>query len=291
MKRISLLTVALLGCLFSGLAQSNSILWEITGKKLEKPSYLYGTIHIQAEDVFSFDPLVYNKLKSCDALAVELVMDEIDKTAVRDKMIMEEGSIKDYLTEEEYDLLDSVVKEKVGQPLFLFEKMKPFFLSSQIMQTSMPKEKPLALDMHLIASARKMDMEVVPLEEFSDQIGAIDKISLQEQTDMLMDNITDAETSMEEEFEKLVRAYVSQDLDSLKIMMQDTALPEAFAKELLVRRNKGMAGEIHKIMKKKSVFAAFGAAHLVGEKGVIELLRKKGYTLKPVPFDFDISKN
>ncbi len=290
MKRQILLLISLIAFVFSGVSQQDALLWKVSGKKLDEPSYLYGTIHIQAKEVFAFDPLVYDKIKSCDALAVELIMDEIDPETTKALMLMEEGSIADYLSDEEYHLLDSVMKAKTGQPLVLFEKMKPFFLSSQIMQTMMPKEMPLALDMHLIDTARKMDKNILALETLAGQIGAIDKMTEEEQVDMLMDGLADEDNSMEKQFNRLVDAYVAQDLDSLQVLMQDTALPESFGKELIVKRNKGMAKTIHKIMKKQTVFAAFGAAHLVDENGVIELLRKKGYTVEKVPFDFDVQE-
>lgn len=290
MKRQILLFVSLIGFIFTGLAQQDALLWKVTGKNPDKPSYLYGTIHIQAKEVFAYDTLIYDKMRSCEALAVELIIDEIDPESTKELMLMEEGSIADYLSDEEYHLLDSVMKARTGQPLMLFEKMKPFFLSSQIMQTMMPKEMPLPLDMHFIDTARKMDKNILALEELSDQIGAIDKMSVEEQVDMLMDGLTDEENSMEKQFTRLVDAYVAQDLDSLQVLMRDTALPESFGKELIVNRNKGMAKALHKIMKKQSVFAAFGAAHLVGEKGVIELLRQKGYEIEPVRFDFAIAE-
>ncbi|MFO7789904.1 MAG: TraB/GumN family protein [Bacteroidota bacterium] len=290
MKRQLLLIITLTGFVFSGLAQQDALLWKVTGKKLDEPSYLYGTIHIQAKTVFAFDPVVYDKLESCDALAVELIMDEIDQEEVKEQMIMEEGTIADYLSDDEFDMLDSIMQARTGQPLLLFQKMKPFFLSSQLMQNMMPKEMPMPLDMHFIDTARKMDKNILALEELSDQIGAIDKMTIEEQVDMLMDGLTDEENSMEKQFNRLVDAYVAQDLDSLQVLMQDTALPEAFGDELIIHRNKVMAKNIHKIMKKQSVFAAFGAAHLVDEKGVIKLLRKRGYTVEPVRFDFAVAE-
>lgn len=290
MKKQVLLAASVFLFIFSGFAQENSILWEVSGKKLEKPSYLYGTIHIQERDVFDFDPLIYKKMKSCDALAVELLMDEIEPEVVREQMLMEDDKLSNYLSDQEYELLDSIMKAKTGQPLMLFEKMKPFFIMSQLMQASMSSEMPMALDMHLIDTARKMDMEVLALEELSDQIGAIDKMSIEEQVGMLMENIDDTANNIQKQLDKLKKAYLNQNLDSLYMLTKDTALPEAFAKELLINRNKGMAKEMHKLMKKKSVFAAFGAAHLVGEEGVVRLLRKKGYTVKPIKFEFTPAK-
>jgi hypothetical protein len=51
---------------------------------------------------------------------------------------------------------------------------------------------------------------------------------------------------------------------------------------LLDKRNTNWVAQLNKIMKKESVFIAVGAGHLVGEMGLISLLRKAGYTLRPL---------
>ncbi len=285
MKRIFILIIACLGLVSFALAQENTLLWEVT-KKNSNPSYLYGTIHLQDKRVFAFDDLVYKKIKACDALAVELVLDEIDFAELNKMMLMEEGTLSDYLSQEEYVLLDSLVKAKIGQPLMLFAKMKPFFLMAQLMQSETPKDMPLALDMHFVDTARDMSKTVLALEEMQDQIGAIDKISTQEQVDMLVEGIKDFDNYIEKQMKKLVEAYLKQDLQQIHDLMEDPSLPKEFGEELLVKRNHGMAKKLNKLMKKQTVFAAFGAGHLVGDEGVIALLRKKGYTVKPIVFKF-----
>jgi uncharacterized protein len=288
MKKLLPLSLIIIGFVFSGFAQENSLLWEVTKKDGDKPSYLYGTVHIQDKRVFSYDPIVYEKMKICDALAVELILDELDASAIQEQMFMKEGKLQDYMTDTEYKLLDSVVKAKTGQSAAMFAKMKPFFLSSQLMQIDMPKDMPLALDMHFIDTARKMGNTIISLEELSDQIGAIDKMSIEDQIGMLMDGLENYDEHMAEQMDKLLDAYISQNLTDMYDLMQDTAMPAEFGEELLIRRNYGMAKSIRKIMKKQTVFAAFGAAHLVGDEGVINLLRKKGYTVKPIKFEFSI---
>lgn len=287
MKKLIALAVVLTGFLFSSVAQESSLLWEVS-KKNQKTSYLYGTVHIQDKRVFAFDPIVYQKIKSCDALAVELIIDEIDRDVMQEVMLLEEGLLSDYMTDEEWKILDSVTKAKTGQSAALFSRMKPFFLSSQLMQIDMPKDMPMALDMHFIDTARDLSREVIALEELSDQIGAIDKMSVEDQVDMLLDGLEDYDNHMAEQMDELVGAYLAQDLSKMHDLMQDTTLPKEFGEELLVTRNYGMTKAIRKIMKKQSVFAAFGAAHLVGDEGVIALLREKGYTVKPVKVEFKL---
>jgi len=58
---------------------------------------------------------------------------------------------------------------------------------------------------------------------------------------------------------------------------------KGFEDEILDKRNQNWIPIIEKAAHDKSTFFAFGAAHLAGEKGVVSLLRAKGYTVKPLP--------
>jgi uncharacterized protein YbaP (TraB family) len=53
-------------------------------------------------------------------------------------------------------------------------------------------------------------------------------------------------------------------------------------KILLFNRNKIMANRIDQFAKEETFFAAIGAGHLGGEKGVLRLLKLKGWKVKPV---------
>ena len=124
---------------------ANSLLWKVTKKSGDEPSYLYGTIHIQDARVFAFSEDVYTMLKSCDVLAVELVMDEIDQTVLMESFTVKEGAIKDYMTEEQYHTLDSIFTERIGQGFAMYQKMNPFFFTSMFAQLDLPQDMPMAL--------------------------------------------------------------------------------------------------------------------------------------------------
>ena len=87
-------------------------------------------------------------------------------------------------------------------------------------------------------------------------------------------------------FDSLVLAYLAFDMTMISKMLTDTTLPDNFDKVLVDKRNKTMYKGFRKIAKKQHVFCAVGAAHLPGDKGLIGLLRKKGYTVEPVTFEW-----
>jgi uncharacterized protein len=163
--------------------------------------------------------------------------------------------------------------------------MKPFFLSSQLMQMNIEQDMELALDLHFLKLARDANKSCYGVEEFSDQINAIDAITYQEQAQMLYQGLTDtAGNSDLNKLDEMLFTYMEFDLENMLVMTNDTSLPAAFNKAFLIDRNVGMAKHFVKIAKKQSLFCAVGAAHLPGETGVLALLRKKGYTVEPVIF-------
>ncbi len=266
-------------------AYSQSLLWKISGKGLEAPSYLYGTIHIQDNRVFLYGDEVKQAFEQANAYAMEVIIDEIDKDKMQKLIYMKKNELKDFYTSEEYELLDKYCQEKMGVGLAFLGKMKPFFLSSQLMQLDMPKDRALALDADFLKKARTSGKKIIGIEKLKEQMGAINKISLKEQADMLLSLAKSPEENAEK-FEKLVTSYTSFDFEQMQELLSDTTLPKQFEQALLIKRNKKMAKRIAKIVKKQVSFNAIGAAHLLGEKGVVALLRKKGFTVEPVPFKF-----
>src|SRR5450432_1175698 len=92
---------------------------------------------------------------------------------------------------------------------------------------------------------------------------------------------TDEESSygLEKKTEDAYRRGDLDMLDSLERLMEPSA---AYMEKFLYRRNEIQAHSIDSIIKHHSLFVGVGAAHLPGKRGVIEWLRKKGYTLRPV---------
>ena len=114
-----------------------------------------------------------------------------------------------------------------------------------------------------------------------EQIKATDAISLDDQLKILQQMLHDT-SDMAAGFDSLVIAYLNFDLGVIAEMLRDTLLPDNFNQVLVEKRNVTMFKGFRKLAKKQHVFCAVGAAHLTGEKGLIALLRKKGYVVEPV---------
>lgn len=268
---------------------SQSLLWKVTGNGLQEPSYLYGSFHIQDQRVFSFDTTVLTALYSCDAFAMEILMDEIDPKELKSAMYMPEGKLlSNLLPAGDFQKLDSICKAKVGVTAYLMNSMKPFFVMSAMQVSEFSQEQADALDLFFLKKAREAGKLCYGVEKYQTQIDAIDAISLKEQIKMLSMAINDTSSQVDGESSsmELLNVYLAFDLDSMLVLSNDESMPKKFNQIFLIDRNVGMAKNFEKIAKEHTLFCAVGAAHLGGVKGVIALLRKKGYTVEPVPFQW-----
>ncbi|MBO4503208.1 MAG: TraB/GumN family protein [Bacteroidales bacterium] len=283
-----LLSIGLLCLACTAFAQS--LLWRVSGRDLKVSSYLYGTIHIQDKRVFAFDSTVWHCFNSCDALAVEVLLDRLDYSTVREKMLLPEGqSLVKMLSKEDLAVLDSLCKAKLGVGVIFLGNMKPFFLSSALQQADLPKEMPLALDLFFLQQARNRGMYCYGLEDYMDQIKATDAITLDDQLKILRQTLHET-GDVAASFDSLTLAYLAFDLETITKMLDDTMLPDNFRRVLVEKRNQTMYKGFRKLAKKQRVFCAVGAAHLPGDKGLIGLLRKKGYTVEPVNFEWNVDR-
>ena len=81
----------------------------------------------------------------------------------------------------------------------------------------------------------------------------------------------------------MINVYKSQQLKEIGEMFSKSESGMDEHKDLLLNnRNANWVKQLKDIMKKERVFVAVGAGHLVGEQGLIALLRKEVYTLRPL---------
>lgn len=257
---------------------------------MQKPSYVYGTIHIQDARVFSFDTtVVLDALQSCDAFAMEILLDEINAKEMQAGMYMPKGKmLSKMMSKQDFARLDSTCKKDIGVSAYLVNTLKPFFLASMLGQTQIPTDQEEALDLYFLKRARSAQKNCYGVEKFQTQIDAIDAISLKDQVKMLVATLDeDKSDTTGTGFDDLLNAYLTFDFDKMLELSNDPSMPKKFNKIFLIDRNVGMADHFEEIALKESVFCGVGAAHLAGEKGVLSLLRKKGYTVEPVIFNWN----
>jgi len=278
--------------LFPLFAQAQ-LLWKITGNKLKKPSYLYGTMHTSHEKAFKLVDSLVVKIGTCEVYAGEMILDPSMFLAVMQQIFMgKDTTLQTLLSAEEYKIVKKTLDEKLGMMSPFVDRMKPMFTSvfiqaGDIEGMKAPDEgkverKPL--DLHLQDEAAKRSLFLVGLETLEEQMNVFNGVSLQNQAKMLYQEIINIDSKTGNTgMEKMLDWYAEQKLDSLyQYASKEFANEPELSYRILTKRNLTMADRIEKLILEKSAFIAIGAAHLPDKQGVIELLRKKKFKVEPI---------
>ncbi|MCF8234723.1 MAG: TraB/GumN family protein [Bacteroidales bacterium] len=264
---------------------NNSLLYGISGNGLKEPSYLFGTVHLLCPDQLEISENVTNAIQQSEVLVLEVNMSIPDFLSRAQKlMYMKEGLTLDSLfNEEEYETLNHYFKDSIQMPLFMFRRVKPFFVMSFTLIGFMDC-KPASYEEALLKIAKQNDLEVIGIETVEEQMGIIDEIELEMQADMLLESISKYD-STRMMYNEMMRLYLSGDIDGIFMLTQEYMSDEYAEIEmgLLTERNHKWIPIIMDLINKQPAFIAVGAAHLGGKNGLIHLLRKKGFKIKPLP--------
>lgn len=284
------LMILFLGCkaqsnpVFQTQANEETLLWEVSGNGLSKPSFLFGTFHLLCKQDIHFSEQLKKAFNYSDTVYMELDMDD-PSTMLSAMMYMNmkgDTTLADLYTDKEYERLKNYFSDTLKMPLALLQKAKPYFLVALLYPRMMNCSSPAGVEEELVKLAKENKKEIKGLETMQFQASVFDSIPYQWQAKELLKNI-DSFSVNKTEFETMLRFYKNQNLDSIKTMLGKSEFgSEKYDDLLLTNRNKKWVKKLNTIMKKESVFVAVGAGHLVGEHGLISLLKKQGYTVKPL---------
>ena len=264
---------------------ANTLLWEISGNGLKKPSYLFGTMHILCADDAHLSENLKNIIKSTDLIYFELDMDDMQEMmGALQYLRMNDGQkISELLTKEEYAKVENYFKDNnFPMPLSLMNRFKPYFVSSLIGEQMLTCQQKNGMEMQIMNESKKYKKEIKGLESTRFQASIFDSIPYAKQAKDLVNYIDSIDTYKQVMLE-MVDVYRQQDLARMDSLMHksDPGMEE-YMDILLYDRNRRWAHHMPDMMYGQSVLFAVGAGHLPGEAGVINLLREKGYKVSPL---------
>lgn len=292
--------------LFTIVSANAQLLYKISGKGLDEPSYIVGTFHLAPASFAESIPGAERVLASVEQVCGEVDMKEMESMEniqkTMEAMMLPDGqTLSDILTTEEMDKLNAYLRKIVGVDLtnpMLAEqmgKMTPMSLSTTLELMTFMKETPgfnpaALIDSYFQKEAIKKGKPAIGFETIDFQIQVLYKsCSIDRQKEALFCLIDNDETYSELQKE-LTNAYFSQDLEGLQTVMEqeysmDCGNEEETEKEtelVLYGRNEDWINKMPAIMSEKSTLFVVGAGHLPGERGVLKLLKDNGYKVKAV---------
>lgn len=258
--------------------ENKGLLWEISGNGLTEKSYLFGTIHLVPEKEFFLPQLLVEKLTSCKTLATEIELDipMMKQISMAKSMLMpQDVEMKSLMDSVAWNKLQQYCRDsinlsdkKIGQ----YFRLKPYFAASMLLKEKLGDIK--SYDKEIESLAKKNKITNIGLEKLEDQLALFDSIPLKEQAKELVKE----NTTLYIEYRKVFNMYKSGNVD----LMANTAMEEVDGKKMLVNRNNKWMPVIKQQISKQPTFIAVGAAHLGGEIGIINQLRKAGYKVESI---------
>ncbi|SFU27033.1 Uncharacterized conserved protein YbaP, TraB family [Pustulibacterium marinum] len=288
-SKIFLIFLSFTSIIFSQTPQThNSLLWEISGNGLQKPSYLYGTMHVSNKIAFRLDDVFYKALDKADFVALES-----DPNLWLDYYIENENTIdfsniyQKGFYNETFAITQPKQQAVYGMLGFNGQMLNNVLYRTNVFSQNFQEET--YLDMFIYQAGKKFDKGFVPLEDIDESNYMVQR----SQKDMMRKEPASwlvKKLENDTYYNLLENAYRERNIafiDSLNTGF----FSENHLKYMLYERNKIMANGIEVSAKKGSTFAGIGAAHLGGEHGVLQLLKDKGFTVKPLASNkTDVSK-
>ncbi len=261
--------------------EKNSLLWEISGNGLEKSSYLYGTMHVSKKIAFRLDDVFFDALDQSDMVALESdpgLWLEKENLMGSSPYGAEAGFVTKGFYARSFKV-DNPRKEVLGAYLAYEDRIVNNILY-RTNEYSQNFEEETYLDMFIYQAGKKFNKPIIALEDMEESAALVGRASLnaikQKPDEWLQKKMQQSDPMF-----LLQDAYRERNIALLDSIDRAMYTPY-YMKNMLYIRNANMVDRMDSIMRKGKVFSGIGAAHLPGEQGVISLLRKKGYTVRPL---------
>lgn len=277
---------------FAGSA-SAQVLYKIEGNGLAAPSYLFGTHHLaplsKIEEFGASQPF---KDASMVVGEIDMTADQMQLAAAMQPHMMApaDSTLSKIISPEDYTAISKEFENWAPMPgmtLQALDMLKPMAITSMVTVNMVSKDMPgfnpaEQLDSWFQKQGKEEGKKIMPLETVEFQASLLfDSTPIAYQADALVELLKDPAKAMEQT-KALNKAYNDQDLKAMLSLSEAEDEHPEFMIALLDRRNADWLTKLPDIMKQGSAFIAVGALHLAGDKGIVEGLRKLGYTVTPL---------
>ncbi|WP_157980353.1 TraB/GumN family protein [Pseudidiomarina taiwanensis] len=249
-----------------------------------RQAYLFGTVHMICTEQVKFGPRLENALTAADSLVLELNPLADDFAAQLAKYSnYDQPYLNRYLEPAKVRKLTAHIKRVTGLDYPQYATLKPFALSSLLMQTGLPCEQgQTSYEEVLLERATVLQHPVMALETIAQQAQLFDSIPLEEQAISLYESIH-ADAQMIVELTVLLDIYLSEDIEALYQVVIESDEMQNYHQLFLDQRNQRWITQLPDLWaKSQRPFIAVGAAHLGGPQGLLKLLQQAGYKVTPL---------
>ncbi|WP_154896626.1 TraB/GumN family protein [Paenibacillus illinoisensis] len=262
-------------------------MWEVESNG--NTVYLVGSMHIADDSFYPLREEFEEAFAEADYLGVEI---DISKAAdeAQQKLILDLGSyqdgttLKDHVSSETYTKLGDILKKNGLEPNAL-DAFKPWVAEStlaSLKSATAGYEASAGVDLYFIQKAIESKLPIIELESYESQLGMFNDFSKELQEETLKATLDNFDV-LDDSVNQMAEMWKTGNDEQLLDLTNNFSDNEEYNKAMLIDRNIGMADKIDgylKSDKKEEYFIVVGAAHYLGEHGIVKLLEDKGYTVE-----------
>ncbi|CAN5140150.1 TraB/GumN family protein [soil metagenome] len=265
---------------------NKSLLWEVSGNNLQKPAYIFGTMHLLCASDAALSDNLKNVITASDTIYFEVDMDDLAQllggfTAGKMK---HDTTLSDLYTPEEYTRVKTFFDaHRMGAMLQMFGTMQPMLISALVYQAALPCTEADGMEMNIMKLAHSEKKEIKGLETVAFQASVLESIPYTKQAKELLNSI-DSLDATKKETDEMLKLYKEQDVEKLlDYSLKSEGGTTSDVQEVMIdNRNRNWIAQFPEITKDKQILIAVGAGHLGGKAGLLQLLREKGYTIRAI---------
>lgn len=261
-------------------------MWEVQSNG--NTVYLVGSMHIADESFYPLNAEFEEAFAEADYLGVEIdiskAADEASQKLVLDMGMYQDGTtLKDHISSETYAKLGEVLKQ-AGVKANALDQFKPWVAEttlSSLKSATAGYEASAGIDLYFIQKAIERKIPIMELESYESQLGMFNNFSKELQEANLLSAIENYD-QIDESVDVMAEIWKSGNDEQLLQLTNSFSGDAEYYKAMLVDRNIGMADKIDGYLKNgknEEYFIVVGAAHYLGEHGIVKLLQDKGYTV------------
>lgn len=292
MKKILMLICSVVLCFVA----SAQVCYKVSGNGLTEPSYLMGTHHLAPLKIY-----LDNEQAVAGFNSAKQVVGEIDMTINQFEMAAKmqphmiapaDSTMSKVLTADEYKRAKeffAIYTPQQGMTLEMLDMLKPAAVMQMVAVSliirNMPEYNPAEqLDTYFQLEGKKEGKKIVGLETIEFQADMLYNMhSIKRQAEQFMEMVDNPQKSINEALE-LNKAYFAQDMQKMYQFAVECESDPVFYENLLLKRNTAWIEQLPTIMSEGTSFIAVGCLHLVGEYGLIKMLRDKGYIVEAIGY-------
>jgi uncharacterized protein len=278
----------IVGLLSSLSAQAQSPVWALKGA--HNTVYLAGSVHLLKKDDMSLPPAFEKAYASAKALVMEVDIDDVDSPAAQaillQKGMFADGStLREAIGDARYARV-ATEATRLGLPLEALAQFEPWAIAltlTQLEYLQLGFDPDEGVERQLGRRAHADGKKIQGLETVEQQINILAGLSKEDQARFLDQTVTEMD-SADRETQEIVAAWRSGNATKLAALMSDDfkAFPSLY-RALVTDRNRRWLPQIERLLKgDQDYLVVVGALHLIGEGGLLQLVRADGLEPRPL---------